>query len=123
MKPRINKILVISSILTALGSSFCCILPLLGLLLGAVGVVSFSSWVEHFRPYLAVLTSLIIGFAWYRKLRRRKHHCAADKSTSFWQSKTFLGITTVFASATLGLPYYTPLLYAPSSSEEQIIAE
>ena len=123
MKPKINKVLMVSSILTALGSSLCCILPLLAFCLGAIGITSASSWVEHLRPYLIVLTALILGFTWYRKLRHQEHHCATHKTSSFWQSKTFLGITTAFALTTLGLPYYAPLLHPSSPSKGLVVVE
>ncbi|GAB4235658.1 MAG: hypothetical protein Tsb0034_09950 [Ekhidna sp.] len=72
---------------------------------------------EPLRPYLIVLTIGILGFAWYQKLRPRTAEeiaCACDEDTkpSFWQSKRFLGIITVFAGLMLAFPSYSHVFYS-----------
>lgn len=123
MKTNRNKLLIASSILTALGSSLCCILPLVAFILGTSGIVSTSSWISALRPYLALLSVLTLGFAWYRKLRPTKQHCAAHQSPSFWESKTFLRIMTVFSLTMLSFPYYAPLLYPSAPPTETVVEE
>ena len=45
-----NK-LAVTSILTAITASLCCITPVLALIAGTSGVASTFSWIEPFRPY------------------------------------------------------------------------
>ncbi|MGI9553002.1 MAG: mercuric transport protein MerTP, partial [Aurantibacter sp.] len=101
--------------------SLCCITPVLALLAGTSGVASTFSWVEPFRPYLIGLTILVLAFAWYRQLRPKtpeELECACDEEekTSFWQSKKFLGIVTVFAALMLVFPYYSSIFYPENKS-------
>ncbi len=100
-----------ASVFTAVAASLCCITPVLALISGAAGAASAFSWMEPFRPYLIGITVLVLGFAWYQKLKPRTAEeiecaCEEDKKTSFWQSKIFLGIVTVFAVLMMAFPYY-----------------
>jgi len=116
-----NK-LAVTSILTAITASLCCITPVLAIIAGTSGVASTFSWIEPFRPYLIGLTILVLLFAWYQKLKPQKEidcECETDEKPKFMQSKTFLGIVTVFAIVTLAFPYYSGIFY--SNTEKQII--
>ena len=78
---------------------------MLAMISGSTGAVASLSWMEPFRPYLIVLTVLVLGFAWYQKLKPKKSidcDCATDKP-SFFQSKKFLALTTVFA---IGMTFF-----------------
>jgi hypothetical protein len=66
-----NK-LISTSLLTAITASLCCITPVLAIIVGTSGIASIFSWVEPFRPYLIGLTILVLGFAWYQKLKPKK---------------------------------------------------
>ena len=108
--------------LTAITASLCCITPVLALIAGTSGIASTFSWVEPFRPYLIGLTVLVLGFAWYQKLKPLNEidcECETDEKPKFIQSKTFLGIVTVFAIVMLAFPYYSGMFY--SNTEKQII--
>jgi len=116
-----NK-LAVTSILTAITASLCCITPVLALIAGTSGVASTFSWIEPFRPYLIGLTILVLLFAWYQKLKPEKEidcECETDKKPKFIQSKTFLGVVTVFAIVMLAFPYYSSMFYP--NSEKQIV--
>ena len=116
-----NK-LAVTSILTAITASLCCITPVLALIAGTSGVASTFSWIEPFRPYLIGLTILVLLFAWYHKLTPEKEidcECETDKKPKFIQSKTFLGVVTVFAIVMLAFPYYSSMFYP--NSEKQIV--
>jgi len=63
-----NK-LIGAGLLTAITASLCCITPVLALIAGTSGIASTFSWIEPFRPYLIGLTILVLGFAWYQKLK------------------------------------------------------
>jgi copper chaperone CopZ len=116
-----NK-LIGAGLLTAITASLCCITPVLALIAGTSGMASTFSWLEPFRPYLIGLTVLVLGFAWYQELKPQKEiDCKreTDEKPKFIQSKTFLGIVTVFAILMLSFPYYSGIFY--SNTEKQII--
>ena len=116
-----NK-LISAGLLTAITASLCCITPVLALIAGTSGIASTFSWIEPFRPYLIGLTILVLGFAWYQKLKHKKEidcECETDEKPKFIQSKTFLGIVTVFAIVMLAFPYYSGIFY--QNTERQII--
>jgi copper chaperone CopZ len=130
-----NKLIGVG-LLTAITASLCCITPVLALIAGTSGIASTFSWIEPFRPYLIGLTILVLGFAWYltavrqvQKLKPRKEidcKCETDDlpdgkagKPKFIQSKTFLGIVTVFAIVMLAFPYYSGIFY--QNTEKQII--
>jgi copper chaperone CopZ len=115
-----NK-LIGTGLLTAITASLCCITPVLALTAGTSGIASTFSWIEPFRPYLIGLTVLVLGFAWYQKVKPRKEidcECETDEKPKFMQSKTFLGIATMFAIIMLVFPYYSGIFY--SNTEKQI---
>jgi mercuric ion transport protein len=114
--------LIGAGLLTAITASLCCITPVLALIAGTSGIASIFSWIEPFRPYLIGLTILVLGFAWYQKLKPRKEidcECETDEKRKFIQSKKFLGIVTVFAIVMLAFSYYSGIFYP--NIEKQII--
>jgi len=115
--------LIGAGLLTAITASLCCITPILALVAGTSGVASMFSWIEPFRPYLLGLTFLVLGFAWYQKLKTKKEidcECETDEKPKFLQTKMFLGIASVFAIIMMAFPYYSGIFY--SNTEQQIIA-
>lgn len=116
--------LVITGSLTAIGASLCCITPVLALIAGSSGLASTFSWVEPLRPYLIGLTIVILVFAWYQKLKPRSKEeieCdCEDEKPSIWQTKTFLGIITIFAIFMLALPYYSCAFYPENELSESV---
>jgi len=116
MKNKKDKKLIGAGILTAIAASLCCITPVLALFAGASGIASTFSWIEPFRPYLMWITILVLAFAWYQKLKPRTKEeidceCEEDEKPSFWQTKMFLGIVTVFAVVMLAFPHYSYIFY------------
>ena len=112
----------------AVAASLCCITPVLALLGGISGIASSFSWVEPYRPYLIGATVFVFGFAWYQKLRPRKKEeinceCETDVKPSFWQSKSFLGIITVFAALMISFPHYAHIFYPKSPVANVVIVE
>ena len=118
-----------AGLLAAIVASLCCITPVFSLLAGIGGIAATFSWMEPFRPYLIVLTIGILGFAWYQKLRPRTAEeiacaCEDDQKPSFWQSKRFLGIITVFAGLMLAFPSYSHVFYSDGGGmDTPLIAE
>lgn len=119
-----NK-LIGAGLLTAIIASLCCITPVLALIAGTSGIASTFSWIEPFRPYLIGLTILVLGFAWYQKLKPRKEvdcECETGEKPEFIQSKKFLGIVTVFAIVMLAFPYYSGIFY-PNTEKQVIVVD
>lgn len=120
MKPE-NK-LIGAGLFTAIAASMCCITPVLALVAGTSGLASTFNWLEPFRPYFIFLTILVLGFAWYQKLKPKKQiecNCETEEKPKFIQSKIFLGIVTAFAIIMLAFPYYSIIFYP--KTEKQII--
>lgn len=117
----------IAGLLTATVASLCCITPVLALFSGATGIASTFSWLEPYRPYLIGLTVAVLAFAWYQKLKPKKAdincECEEDAKPSFWQSKTFLGIVTVFAIAMLAFPKYSHIFFPKQTQKEIVIVD
>ena len=69
---KTDKKLIGAGLLTTIAASLCCITPVLALIAGTSGLTSTFSWLEPFRPYFIGLTILVLGFAWYQKLKPKK---------------------------------------------------
>lgn len=113
---------VLLAIGTALLSSLCCITPVLALIAGTSGLASTFSWLDPMRPYFVVITFLVLGFAWYKKLKSKKEidcNCETEGKPTFFQSKLFLGIVTIFAILMLAFPMYAHIFY--SNIEQEVI--
>jgi len=122
-----NKV-AFAATLTAIAASLCCITPILALIAGTSGAAATFSWMEPFRPYLIGLTLLVLGFAWYQKLRpknKKEIECACDDdiNPSFWQSKTFLFLISLFAVLMLLFPYYSNNFYSQPNKEILIVSQ
>ncbi len=116
-----------ASILSAIAASLCCITPVLALISGAGGIASSFSWLEPARPYLLGITVLVLGFAWYQKLKPRtaeEIQCACEdvEKPPFMQTKKFLGIVTVFAFLMMAFPYYGHLFYPKIDKEVVVVS-
>lgn len=117
-----KKSLLTSGILAAMLSSICCITPVLALMAGVSGIATTFSWLDPARPFFVGITVLVLGFSWYLKLKPKTEEeiaCACDDSVkqSFWQSKKFLGVITVFAVLMLSFPNYAHIFYANGESQ------
>jgi mercuric ion transport protein len=123
-----------ASVLAAVAASLCCITPVLALLAGTSGLASTFSWMEPARPYLIGITVAVLGFAWWQKLKPQKAaidcDCeparpvgGEDGKTPFMQTKTFLGIVTVFAALMLAFPYYSKVFYPDNSKQVIMVSQ
>ena len=122
MKQRI--LLPNLGILTALPSSLCCIMPVLAIVAGTSGLASTFSWLEPARPYFIGATALVLGFAWYQKLKPQPIDdcsCHVEQKAPFMQTKTFLSIVTVVSALLLSFPSYAHVFFP--KSENQTVAK
>ncbi|MBO0341538.1 mercuric transport protein MerTP [Flagellimonas profundi] len=111
-----------TGVFTAIAASLCCITPVLALIAGTSGMASTFAWLEAFRPFFIGLTVLVLGFAWYQKLKSKSQQeidcaCENDVKPSFLQSKRFLLFVTLFAGLMLAFPYFSGLFYAQPTKE------
>lgn len=117
-----------AGLLTAAAASLCCITPVLALISGTTGLASTFSWMEPFRPYLIGITVLVLAFAWYQKLKPKTQEeidcaCDEDEKTSFFKSKAFLGIVTIFSVIMLTFPYYSKIFYQDNKKDLVIVSQ
>ncbi|HEK21101.1 mercuric transport protein MerTP [Mucilaginibacter rubeus] len=104
----------IGGLVAALAASLCCITPLLAIFGGISGAATYFNWIEPFRPYIIGLTMLIFAVAWYQQLavvRRGQEDCCEPVKRSFWKSKKFLLVVTLFSGVVIAFPYYSSFFY------------
>ena len=114
-----NK-LISAGLMTAIASSLCCITPVLAIVAGSSGLASTFSWLEPFRPYFIGMTVLVLGFAWYQKLKPQQKidcNCETTQKPNFMQTKSFLGIITVMTVLLLSFPSYAHIFFPKTESK------
>lgn len=116
-----------AGVLSAIAASLCCITPVIALLAGSSSIAANFSWIEPARPYLIGLSIAVLASAWYLKLKTAKANdvdcnCETTKKASFLQSKTFLGIVTVFAILMMTFPLYAKMFYPKPKVQATILS-
>ncbi|MBO6524272.1 MAG: mercuric transport protein MerTP [Balneolaceae bacterium] len=127
-EPNLNndKTLMGTGIAAAFIASLCCITPVTASLAGIGGIASTFSWMEPVRPYLIGLTILILGFAWFQKLKPKSQEeidCACEDDPSFFQSKGFLGLITLLATMLMAFPYYSDAFFSNDNAQIVYVQE
>lgn len=126
MSTRSSGAVVSTGLLSAIAASLCCIVPFIALMAGSSSIAANFSWLEPARPYLIGFSIAFLAFAWYQKLKPQKTNdgdCCEAKKASFFQSKTFLGIVTVFAALMIAFPVYAKIFYSkPKAFAATIVA-
>lgn len=123
-KPKPDRTWV-TVIIASIVASLCCITPFIAALAGIGGIASTFSWLEKFRPYIIGVTILLLGFAWYQKLKPRTKEeiaCDCDEKGNiiFWRSKTFLAIVTVISILLITFPYYARIFLNNPAQAQQM---
>jgi len=114
-----------AGVFAAVAASLCCIAPVLTLLAGIGGLASAFSWLEPARPFLIGVSILTLGLAWYQQLKPKQVQtdCGCEPTKpSFWQSKPFLGIVTLFAVLMLAFPYYAQVFYSSAENRTETVS-
>ncbi|MEB2787082.1 mercuric transport protein MerTP [Algoriphagus persicinus] len=118
--------LLISSMIAALISSLCCITPVIALVAGISGLASTFSWLDPARPFFVVITIAVLGFAWYIKFRPKAKYevnCECEPAhSSFWHTRKFLSIVTIFVVLMLTFPLYAQIFY-PKAEKSVIVVD
>lgn len=100
-------------------ASLCCITPVLAVLAGSSTLASSFSWLAPYHNYLVAFTVLVLLYAWYDKLKPSKElDCACDEKGSFFSSKTFLAIVTLFSVVMLSFPQWGDKVFDAAPSAE-----
>lgn len=120
--------LLIGATFAAIVASLCCITPVFAFLAGLSGIATTFAFLEPLRPYLIIITILILAFAWYQKLKPKSKEefqceCEEGYKPKFWHSKIFLGIVTVLAILLLTFPYYAHIFYSDKNKEVIYVKE
>lgn len=116
-----------AGVLSAFAASLCCITPVIALLAGSSSIVANFAWIEPARPFLIGLSIAVLAFAWYQKLKPAKTsdmgcNCETTKKASFLQTKTFLGIVTLFAILMMTFPLYAKMFYPKPKVQSAMVA-
>ncbi|MFB6258781.1 MAG: mercuric transporter MerT family protein [Flavobacteriales bacterium] len=128
---RNNKGLASSTlaIVAALGSSLCCIVPVLALLAGISGFASSFSWLSPLSPYLGTIALCALAFAWYREWRSGKdpQACAScaegTEKRQAWRTRLPLILSSFLVVGMLGFPYYSGWLLQGGGGEAKADVE
>jgi copper chaperone CopZ len=113
-----------AGIATAFIAALCCITPVFAVLAGIGGIASTFSFLEPFRPWMIGLTILFLGFAWYRQLKPKKEpNCECEDDSSFFKSKSFLGIVTVVVGLLVTFPYYSHIFIQENSPKVVYVSD
>lgn len=103
-----------AGMLSAVASSLCCIAPVLAIVGGTSGLAGTFSWAEPARPYFVGASILILGYAWYRKLKVPSVDecgCTLDEKPKFIETKKFLAIVTILSVVLISFPLYAKLFF------------
>ena len=109
-----------AGLISAIAASLCCIAPLLAVTAGVGGLASSFSWIEPARPYLIVISIVVLGFAWYKQFKPKLKDecgCEVDSKSSFLQGKKFLLLITIFAIAMMAFPYYSSAFFSKDETQ------
>jgi mercuric ion transport protein len=115
-----SKRLIGGGIVASVLASLCCITPLMALLAGTSGLAFSFGWLDAYRPYLIGLTVVLLGYAWYQKIRLEKQmacNCATETKPNFMQTRFFLGIVTALAFLMLAFPNYAKVFYPTAQKQ------
>jgi len=106
----------LSTVLTAVAASLCCILPVAAAVLGA-GSAALGAWLAPWRPVFLVATVGLLGSAFYREYRRSASCCDEEgcRRPAASRRRLMLWIVTVLILALVTFPYYSSPISAGQS--------
>jgi len=105
-----KRLLVGASVAAAIGSSLCCIIPIVAAVTG-IGTIAAGAAFEASRPYLLGITVLLLGAGFLLAYRDYQRACipgslCATKPMSRW-SFSALGVVAMAVVAVAAFPYYS----------------
>lgn len=112
--------LIGGGVIASLMASLCCITPVMALVAGTSSLASSFAWLEPYRPYFIGLTVVLLGYAWYQKIKQQKQmscNCETETKPDFMQTKSFLSMVTVLALLMLAFPNYARVFYPAAKKQ------
>jgi mercuric ion transport protein len=105
-----DKAFIGASLIAGLAASLCCILPIVFASLGA-GIVGASALFETWRPYLLVITFVLLGLGFYFAYRKPRRECApgaaCERPNVNRAGRMWLWIATIFVVVFAAFPLYS----------------
>ncbi len=109
---KLTRAATAGALVTAVGASLCCVLPVAVALLG-VGSAAAAARFEPFRPYFLAATVLLLGFAFYRAYEPVK--CAPGEACAVpanrRRGRIVLWLVAIAALALVAFPYYASWIF------------
>jgi hypothetical protein len=105
-----KRLLVGASVAAAIGSSLCCIIPIVAAVTG-IGTIATGAAFEAWRPYLLGINGLLLGAGFLLAYRDYQRACipgslCATKPMSRW-SFSALGVVAIAVVGLAAFPYYS----------------
>jgi len=111
MENKAQKATLISGIIASIAAASCCIGPVLFAVLGVSSAGALSK-MEPYRPFLTILTVILLGAAFYFTYRKNEteecdpnSYCANPKADKW--NKIILWCATVLILGFLTFPYWS----------------
>ena len=99
-----------ASILAGTVASACCIGPVVLVLLGVGSFGASLASLERYRPIFLVVTTLLLGFAFYAAYRPA-NDCEACSPASRRRAHITVWLATIVVAALVTFPYYVGFLF------------
>ncbi len=104
-----TKVLLgVGTVVTAVGASLCCIVPVAVVLLG-VGSAALGAQLEPVRPFFLGLTLLLVGIAFYQVYGPNKD-CAPGQSCAVPEGqrrqRIIVWVAAILSALVAAFPYY-----------------
>ena len=114
--PRAQKVLAAGSVMAALASMSCCILPLVLFGLGVSGAwIGNLTRLAPYQPYFLAATALCLGGGYWLLYRARTPACTADGACARPLPHRIvtiaLALATILAIGAVSVDYLAPLFY------------
>jgi len=97
------------AVVAAVTASLCCILPLIAAVAGFAGLAA-SRFFEQWRPYLLVVTFMLLAAGFYMAYRRPREACeeggGCERTPIGRWNRTALWLVAAFAVVLAAFPYY-----------------
>lgn len=107
-----GSLIRVGAVIAAFGASLCCVLPVAVALLG-VGSAALGAKLEPLRPYFLVLTTVLLGLAFWQAYRTREceegEACAVESRRHRY--RVALWVVTLIVAALVTFPYYSSYLF------------
>lgn len=101
-----------AAVAAGFAASLCCIGPVLGVLVGAGAAGAAASRLLPWRPYLLVVTLVLLGFAFYEAYRPAPIDCVdgvcapAARRTARW----LVWLAAILVAVFLAFPWYVKFI-------------